>query len=208
MPPREPVTVFFDYLCPYAWRGAELTEKVAGPLGLRFEWHHFSLYQSNHAAGDGWQLWNDPLDPDDPGGSKGLAPFLASIAARRQEGGARHDPFRLALMRLRHREHRPFGADMIMAAAEEAGLHLACFERDLADPEARTVLAHEHGRAAALGVFGTPTFRLATGDTAYVRLKDLPHDVDEALALFRDVNAMLRAHPYLETLKRPRPARN
>lgn len=208
MPPRETVTVFFDYVCPYAWRGAELSARVAGPLGIRFEWHHFSLYQANHAAADGWQLWNDRLEPGDAGGSKGLLPFLASIAARRQDGGARHDDFRLALMRSRHRDHRPFVYETVMAAAEEAGLHLACFERDLADPEGRTRLAREHGRAVAMDVFGTPTFRLPTGDTAYVRLKHLPADTGDALALFRDVRSMLRAHPYLETLRRPRAARN
>ena len=205
---QESVTVYFDYLCPYAWRGAELAESVAEPLGLRFDWRHFSLYQANHAGRDGWQLWNDRIDPDDRAGTKGLLPFLASIAARRQDGGARHDAFRLALMRARHRDLRPFDRETVMAAAEAAGLHLACFERDLADPEARTRLAADHQHAASLHVFGTPTFRLPSGHAAYVRLKEIPHDPDDALVLFRDVRAMLEDHPYLETLKRPRPSGN
>lgn len=206
--PQEKVTVFFDYLCPYAWRAAELAERVSAPLGLCFEWHHFSLYQSNHDDDDGWQLWNDRIDPTDVSGARGLLPFLASIAAGRQEGGARRDAFRLALMRLRYREHRPYVRDTIFAAAETARLHLACFERDLDDPEARTALARDHQRATALSVFGTPTLRFASGHTAYLRLKEIPAEDDEALRLFRDVRSMLEGHPYLETLKRPRPRGN
>ena len=202
MPP-ETVTVFFDYLCPFAWRAAELAERVAGPLDLRFEWVHFSLYQANHRGGDGWQLWNHAIDPDDPTGSKGLVPFLASLAARKQ-GEDAFAAYRLALLRARHRDHRPLSSHTVMAVAEETGLHLACFERELADPEARTALARDHHRGASLHVFGTPTLRFASGDTAYLRLKELPPDGTPSIELFGRVRAMLRDYPYLETLKRPR----
>ncbi len=202
MPP-EPVTVYFDYLCPYAWRASALTASVAGPLGLRFEWVHFSLYQANHPSGDGWQLWNERLGDHDDTGTMGLLPFLASTAARRQ-GRASHDAFRTALLHARHVDHRPFHLSTMMEAAEEARLHLACFERDLADPEARTTLAREHHRGVAARVFGTPTFRFPSGDTAYVRLREVPSDRDDAVALFERVRGMLADYPYLETLKRPR----
>lgn len=201
--PTEPVTVYYDFLCPFAWRAAELADEVADPLGLDFVWTHFSLYQSNHRGDDGWQLWNDPLDPDDDGGSKGLLPFLASSAARKQ-GRVEHDAFRLALLRFRHRDMRPLDLGTVMAAAEVARLHLACFERDLADPEARTALAREHHAGAAEHVFGTPTFRFATGETAYLRLRELPGDRAASVELFERVRAMLSDYPYLETLKRPR----
>lgn len=199
----ETVTVFFDYLCPYAWRAAELAERVSESLDVGFAWSHFSLYQANHVGADGWQLWNDRIDPEDPSGSKGLLPFLASTAARAQGAGA-FDAYRSALLRARHRDHRPLNRDTVHEVAEETGLHLACFERDLADPEARTRLAHEHHRAAALHVFGTPTFRFSTGDTAYVRLKAVPPEGAPAVELFRRVRGMLTDYPYLETLKRPR----
>lgn len=201
--PTETVTVFFDYLCPYAWRAAELAERVADPLRLEFEWVHFSLYQANHAADDGWQLWNERLDPDDAAGSKGLLPFLASLAARRQ-GRELYDAFRLTLLRFRHRDMRPLRPATVLEAAEEARLHLACFERDLADPEMRTSLAREHHRGVVLHVFGTPTFRFASGDTAYLRLKHLPHDLDGQIELFERFRSMLSDYPYLETVKRPR----
>lgn len=202
--PEETVTVFFDYLCPYAWRSAELAGRVAQPLDLRFEWRHFSLYQARHAGRDGWQLWNDRIDPSDDTGGKGLLPFLASVAASRQKSGEGFDRFRLALMRLRHRHHMPYRRATMLAAAETAGLHLACFERDLDDPEARTALARDHHRAAALDVTGSPTVRFASGHSAHLRLKEIPNDPVEAVDLFRGIRSMLERHPYLETLERPR----
>jgi predicted DsbA family dithiol-disulfide isomerase len=199
----EPVTVYFDYLCPYAWHAAELADRVAQPLSTRFAWRHVSLYQLNHRDGDGWQLWNERIDPDDDTGSRGLLPFLASLAARRQ-GDERHDAFRLSLLRFRHRDLRPLRRATVLEAAEEAQLHLACFERDLADPEIRTALAREHHRAVAARVFGTPTFLFPSGDVAYVRLRGVPEDEAAAVELYRRVTGMLHDYPYLETIKRPR----
>jgi len=201
--PSETVTVFFDFLCPFAWRAAELAEHVATGLDVDFVWSQFSLYQSNYRGADGWQLWNQPLAQDDPGGSKGLLPFLADIAARKQ-GPVAGRAFRLALLRARHRHHRPFDLATVVSVASEAGLHPACFERDLGDPEARTVLAREHHQAVAENVFGTPTLRFASGDTAYLRLARLPNEPDDVVELYQRVRTMLIDYPYLETLKRPR----
>lgn len=203
----EVVTVFFDFLCPYAWRAAELAEIVGAKLGTRFRWSHFSLYQANHDADDGWQLWNEPLKETSNSGGRGLLPFLASTAAQRQ-GQEAHDAFRLQLLRLRHVEHLPFHLSTVRDAAKAAGLHLAAFERDLADPEMRTELARAHHRAAAERVVATPTLRFANGDMAYLRIKEVPGDADEAVRLFEGVRDLLAQHPYLETLRRPRTAGN
>lgn len=204
--PAEAILVFFDYLCPYAWRGAELAERVAGPLGVKFDWVHFSLYQAN-SEDEGWQVWNQAHDPDDTAGSWGLLPFLSSIAARKQ-GAEAHDRFRLELLRRRHRDHAPFVKTTVMEAAEAAQLHLACLERELANPEARTELAREHHQAVHAGVFGTPTFQWPDGPTAYVRLKELPKGDREAADLFTRLQGMLHDHPYLETVRQPRQAGN
>lgn len=204
----EAVAVYFDYLCPYSWRAAEVAEQVAGPLGLRFEWRHFSLVQSHRAeSGAAPQVWNERLDPDDPMGAWGLRAFLASCAARRQ-GPEAFDRFRLALQRARHRDGAPLVEATVFAAAEGAGLQLARFERDLADPELRTCVAQEHHRAADADVFGTPTFAFADGATAYLRLRELPRDADESVRLFRAYRELLEEFPYLETVRRPRPKRN
>lgn len=203
----ETVIVHFDYLCPFTWRGAEVAETVAEPLGLRFEWRPFSLYQSNYAGSDGWQLWNQRIDPDDEHGSLGLTPFLASCAASRQ-GEALHDAFRLALLRARYVDCRPYHARTMLEVAEQVGMHLPRFESDLNDPECRTRLAHQHHRASCQHVFGTPTFRFQDGHAAYFRIRELPADRDEAIALFRSFRDMLERFPYLQTLKRPRPRAN
>jgi predicted DsbA family dithiol-disulfide isomerase len=202
----ETVRVYFDYLCPYAWRGAEVADVVARSCDVTFEWQHFSLLQARR-QGNGWQLWNERIDPDDEYGSDGLLPFLASCAVRRQ-GAEKHGAFLLALLRARHRDHRPLTRATIFAVAEEVGLHIPCFESDLADPEWRTRLAHEHYRAVALDVFGTPTFQFSSGHLAYLRLGELPKNENEAIRLFDDYRKMLESFPYLETMRRPRPKGN
>ena len=202
----ETVRVYVDYLCPYAWRGAEVADVVSRERGIEFEWQHFSLMQAREQSG-GWQLWNERLDPQDEYGCNGLLPFLASCAVRRQ-GAEKHGAFLLALLRARHRDHRPFDSETIFSVAEAVGVHMACFENDLADPECRTQLAHEHFRAVALDIFGTPTFEFSGGQIAYLRIRELPGDDAEALKLFDDYRNLLEKFPYLETVRRPRPKGN
>lgn len=204
---RERVTVYFDFLCQFSWRAAEVAEWVAEPLGLEFDWRHFSLYQANHAPGDRWQLWNEKIDPSDGTGGRGLLPFLAAQAARRQ-GKVPADAFRLLLLRARHREHRPMNRATIDDVAACSGLHLPQFASDLANPECRTLLAQEHYHAAAHDVFGSPTFAFGNGHLAYFRIRELPIDRAEALRLFSDYRHLLEAYPYLETIRRPRPKGN
>jgi len=207
----ESVTVYFDYLCPFSWRVAELLEMVAEPLNLRCEWKHFSLYQSNYNGNSNWQLWNDKLDIDSQNGSKGLLPFLASHAAKRQ-GDAKFQAFRLGLLRACHRDHDTFSKDTIWRVAEQVGLHLPTFASDLGDPECRTALAHEHMQAAALDIFGTPTLRFQqtyeSDHIAYFRIRDVPVHLEEAVELFQTYHQLLCRYPYLETIRRPRPRNN
>lgn len=203
----EKVRVYFDYLCPFAWRGAEVTQQVAQPLGLEFEWRHFSLYQNNYKGETPWQLWNDAVDLEDESGSKGLLPFLASCAARRQ-GRESFNAFRLATMRARHVEGAALNLATLKNIAKTVKLDLENFEEELNNPECRTVLAKEHHEALNLDVFGTPTFQFENGHLAYFRLAQLPQNQDEAIRLFASYRELLETYPYLETIKRPRPQRN
>ena len=201
------ITVYFDYLCPFAWRAAEVAEVVTKELGTAFEWRHFSLYQHNYQGEQTWQLWNEPVDPEDESGTKGLLPFLASCAAR-QQGDEAFDTFRLELMRSRHQHCRPLTLATVREVAEAAGLHLPSFEQELANPECRTLVAKEHHQAAALDVFGTPTFHFFEGNLAYFRIGALPKTPRESVELFLNYQHILTTYPYLETIKRPRPKGN
>ncbi len=200
------ITVYFDYLCPFAWRGAEVAKIVADEAGVKFSWRHFSLMQSN-TKDPSYQIWNQKLDDEDPSGSGGLLAFLASGAARRQ-GEEAADSFRIALLRHRHKDHGAFTPAAISQVAESQGLDMERFEADLNDPELRTQLAQEHHQATERGVFGTPTFRFADGNTSYFRIRELPQSDEEALDLFNRYRDLLHDFPYLETLKRPREAAN
>jgi len=202
-PVSDQVDVYFDYVCPYAWRAAELAEHVAQRNGVRFAWHHFSLYQAAYAGRDPWFVWNEPLDPADETGGRGLLAFLASLAARRQ-GPDAADRFRMHLLRARHREGRPFDDATVRAAAAAAGLHLPRFESDLADPEARTLLARQHCEALEREVRVTPTFVFPDGSRACVRLACAPEGGEAAADLFDGVRDLLSRHPTLESVSRPR----
>lgn len=204
------VAVYFDFICPFSWRAAEVIELVAEPLSLEVSWEHFSIYQFNYELKNGnnaWQLWNDPVDALDVTGGKGLLAFLASEAARKQ-GHEAHDAFRLGLQRAVHRDYRPLDLRTILSVADEEGLQRARFEDDLANPENRTVLANDHARAASMDFFGTPTLLFGSGHSAYFRLQELPTSQEEAIELFTATRDLLERYPYLQTLKRPRAKEN
>ena len=215
----EPVRVYFDFLCQYSWRAAELAHTVTEGSDVRFAWHHFSVYQRNHdsgrngateagrGAGNGWQLWNESIDEADRDGVKGLLPFLASHAARRQ-GDRAHDAFRLALLRARHRDREPLDGATVRRIAEDVGLHMPRFEESLANPELRTLLAHDQHRADRVDITATPTFVFPDGHVVTIRLRDLPAEEHDRLELFEHVRRTLDRYPYLESLQRPRPRNN
>lgn len=214
MPRR--VIVYFDYLCPFSWRLAELVEMIADDVDLSFEWRHFSMFQHDydtrkHLLGGngkpGWQLWNERLDLGDGSGCKGLLPFLASQAARQQgpEGFAR---FRLALQRASHRDYLPLNRETILATAVQADLHLPAFLDELNNPENRTVLAQEHVSAVAADVGNTPTVVFPGMHTAHVKLQQLPLDAAEAVSLFQDTRRLLERYPFLYAVSRPLGKRN
>lgn len=91
---------------------------------------------------------------------------------------------------------------------EAAGLQLARFERDLADPEMRTCVAQEHHRAVAREVADTPTCAFADGHHAALRVRGLPHGEAEAVELFGAFRQLIVRFPYLEAVRRSPPPRN
>jgi predicted DsbA family dithiol-disulfide isomerase len=205
------MTVYFDYLCPFAWRGLELINAIAPSLNLSFEARHYSLHQGNHASNTplprGQPVWKlaeqteANLDENQRGAR--LA-FLASHAARQQDKHL-YDRFVLELFRARHVQKAELTMETMISAARHAELDLDTFQRDLSDEPARLKeLGADLDAADEIAVFGTPTFVLENGATAYFRFKTLPDKLEDKIALWNVYTTVLENNAVIETIKRPR----
>ena len=197
----ETITVYFDYVCPYAKRGMELASLIEKPLGLTFKWKHYSLYQGNYKGADDWQIWQDDLSEDSKDGGKGLLPFLASYAAQKQ-----NDPytnFRLKMFQYYHDEGKTYSLNNILEIAEQTNLSVKQFEHDIKSQEAREALEQDHKGAVSKLISATPTFCFESGAAAYFRFKILPETEAKAITFFNDYRNMIENYPDLETIRRP-----
>jgi predicted DsbA family dithiol-disulfide isomerase len=190
--------VFFDYMCPFVYRAAEVIDKVrrSGARGLDVRWRYFSLTQVN-SKDDGWTVWAAPASEP----VRGRLAFQAAEAARRQ---GRFDEMHWRLLRARHRDRLDLDdAAVVERIASDAGLDLERFRRDVADPSALDALAADHGAAVIEhGVFGTPTFLFADGQAAYVRLAASALD-DGGVEVFDRLVSIAASEPRILEIKRP-----
>jgi len=176
--------------------------RETGRRDVDVRWSYFSLTQVNSKV-EGWTIWGEVGAGADV---RGRAGFMAAEAARRQDpDGTRFERFHMELLRQRHELEAPIDApEALSAAAGAAGLDLERFERDRQDPAMLQALARDHQRAVSEhGVFGTPTFVLADGQAAYVRLRPAPANPDEALAVFDELTRLVGERPYVLEVKRP-----
>lgn len=194
------IPVYFDYLCPYAWRGAEFAKMIEKPLDLRFDWRHYSLYQGNYKGVDGWQLWEDAVDTDSKDGSKGLMPFLASHYVK-EAMAEKYDDFRLNLQRVAHKDSQGFSLVAIKSA-----LKLSDIAEDLEfdNDEVRDSLKKAHEEAVSKNVVATPTFFLDEKNASYFRIGQVPITETEAVELYQHYFELLTKYPYVETVRRPK----
>lgn len=194
--------IFYDYNCPFVYRSAQMLESVraSGERNVKVNWRFFSLTQVNHraeSAEDTWTVWNAP----DSEPVKGRLAFKAAEAARRQDAFAAMHP---ALLNARHRDRLDIESErVVLQLADEAGLDLDRFRRDLGDPAILDRLERDHqdGRSR-YGVFGTPTYVFPGGAAAYVRLAEAPSGAD-ALRIFDRIVGVAGAEPGILEIKRP-----
>lgn len=223
--------IFFDFVCPYAWRGLELAQVLRKAGEQEFKLRHFSLAQSNHEDNAGkdepvWWLTDQPLAEAAPSDQKlpekdeakkrhmafvqsSLLTFLAAEAAARQGEEASWD-FSLAVFRAHHEDSKPLNEATIMEAAQTAGLNLEQFAADREDEQGlRARLRSELTEAAEIGVFGTPTFILPGGEAAYFRFENLTRDLETARQWWKLYGEVLNADAGIATIKRAknRPAK-
>lgn len=208
---RAVLTLYFDFLCPYAWRGVELLNA----LELDFEAVHYSLVQGNHSDNKGlpranpvWKLAEQSAETDNAYQRESLTAFLASHAAA-QQGAVLHHALILELFRLRHRDSRSLDAAAMLEAATIAKLDLERFTADQRDETARrSELSRDLERAGQLGVFGTPTIQLEDGKAAYFRFATLPSGKAAQQAAWELYLNVLNSDASVETIKRAKPGAN
>ena len=185
-------TVYIDFLCPWAYRGAMWLAEVTAAGRIKPQYRFFSLSQ-NHDSREG--TGGPPVWERNPR-AKGLPAFLAATAARGQ-GTEAGDRFRLALQRARHEDH--LAADDIAThriAAERAGLDVARWEEDVKQTDFSS-LAAEHAEAVRRGVFGVPTLTWPEGRSYYLKITELIPK-ERAVALYDAIETVHRFGEVIE----------
>jgi predicted DsbA family dithiol-disulfide isomerase len=189
--------VFYDYLCPFVFRASVLLKNVkdSGERPLDIRWRYFSLVQVNSKV-EGFTVW-DASDSE----ARGRLAFKAAEAARRQNA---FEDFHMALLRARHEQRADIDEIAVVEQiAEDSGLDLDRFCKDIADPEIASALERDHRAAVAdYGVFGTPTFIFEGGAAAYVRLSE-PPEASDSVAIFDRLIAIGAEEPRILEIKRP-----
>jgi len=188
--------VYYDYTCPFVYRASLLLASVAAERSLDVSWRYFSLTQVNSKE-EGWTAWDAPAGER----VRGRLAFMAAEAARRQD---RFEPFHGMLLRARHEGRINIDeVEAIEQVAEESGLDLERFRRDLDDPSILAALARDHTHAVNVhGVFGTPTFVFPNGASAYIRIAEVP-GADDALTMFDSLMAIAADETRVLEIKRP-----
>jgi predicted DsbA family dithiol-disulfide isomerase len=185
-------TVYIDFLCPWAYRGAMWIAEVEKAGRIKAEFRFFSLSQ-NHAAHDG--TGDPPVWERNPAAA-GLEAFRAATAARAQ-GPELAERFRLGLQRARHEDHLKVDDPAThRSVAERAGLDVPRWEADLKRTNFST-LAREHEEAVQRGVFGVPTLVWPEGRSYYLKITDLV-PAERAIALYDAIETVHRFGEVIE----------
>lgn len=201
--------LFVDFVCPYAWRGVELAT-VLRPGGEAFRLRFYSLVEGNHpdnAAALNWRVTEQPLGGEPQEGymrflQPSLGAFLAALAAA-QQGDEAGWAFALSLFRAHHERKEALAEPAFVAAAQEAGLDLDRWHASRQDEAAlRAALRAELDEAREIGVFGTPTYVLPGGETAYFRFENLTRDPQEAADWWQLYGTVLKSGAGIATIKR------
>jgi predicted DsbA family dithiol-disulfide isomerase len=201
------LTVYFDYLCPYAWRASRwLDLVVAQRPDVAITWRYFSLEQVNTPADSDWRLWEQSIDFRGRNGwTTGLHAFWASEAVR-QQSEALFLAFRTAVYDARHEDKMDIGVpENLAGVAERIGVDMQQYQRDTQDRSLLATLQRDHEYAKqTYDCFGVPTLCFDDKNAVYVKLSEIVSEVD-ALPVFDDITRQFTQRPWLAELKRPNP---
>jgi hypothetical protein len=178
--------------------------KVESSTGSKVEvdWQPFALAQVNADKDAELKVWEKPdvIDGTDP-------VFLAhrsGLAAKRQ-GKEAFEAFFIALLKARHEEKADLNDPEVMkASAQTAGLDLARFLEDQADPDLLKVIGDSHTKAVEEhGAFGVPTFVAPNGKAAFVKMFIPPEE--QASEIYDSLSNMISEFDHVGEIKRPQP---
>jgi predicted DsbA family dithiol-disulfide isomerase len=204
------MTVFFDVLCPFAWRASRwLDLVVAQRPEVQIDWRFFSLEQINTPADSDWRVWNQAHDyagaKEGWENFRGLNLFWGAEAVRRQSLAA-FQLFRANAYEARHATKSDVTTrEGVATVAATCGIDMQRYHADVQDRSLLDVLQRDHEYAVAqYKAFGVPTLCFDERNAVYVKLSEIVSAAD-ALTLFDDVRRDFTTRPWLVELKRPNP---
>ena len=209
-----PVTVFFDYHCPYSDRVVRWLDLLT-PERVAPDYRFFPLEQVNRdPTAETWHVWEQPLDYLHYRGRQDrrpLAPFLVSALVEAIAPGGPVATFRRLVLDARFDERRDItDLELLAALARAAGVDAERLDAALRDPHA---VAAARERIAAdwrlarsdYLVFGVPTLRFPGDAPFYLRLARRL-EPGEAEAFLDRLVALRGAAPFVLELKLVPPA--
>lgn len=192
----ETIRFHFDPACPWAWQGARWITEVRSVRDIRIEWRLFSLFLINeHHEEFGPEVRDQQLLP------------LRVLALARREGG--NEAIERLYFALGPRVHdvkpRPdLSADLLGAAARDAGLSADVVARAAADASTEQEVVAEHEAVVReVGAFGVPTIVLPSGHGIFGPVKAVAPSAERAGELWDHVRWLTEQDDFFE-LKRIR----
>ncbi|PKB59218.1 MAG: hypothetical protein BZY83_02975 [SAR202 cluster bacterium Casp-Chloro-G2] len=169
---------------------------------IAVDWKPFSLAQVNSDKDSDVKLWE--LPDVIAGTDKTFLAHMSGLAAKRQ-GEAAFKSFFMTLLRARHEDKKDLLDPAVMEeAAIAAGLDMARFREDQADPdllkdigESHTIAVEEHG------AFGVPTFVFGEGKAAFLKMF-IPPD-EQATEIYETMTKAMSQFDHVGEFKRPQP---
>ena len=178
--------------------------KVEASTGNKIEvdWQPFALAQVNADKDAELKTWEQPGVLD--GTDKTFLAHMSGLAAKRQ-GKEAFESFFITLLKARHEGKKDLTDPEVMReAAVTAGLDVARFLEDQADPDLLRELAESHTKAVEEhGVFGVPTYVFPGGNAAFMKMF-IPPD-EQASEIYDTMTKVISQFEHVGEMKRPQP---
>jgi hypothetical protein len=165
--------VFFDYTCGFSNRARHWLDAIDG---VELVWRPFSLLEQNSGEGGA-----PVFERAEYAGNVSLIALAVHQQVRDQGGDL--DGYRRRMFTAWHEEPGRLSTEDIVGFGRDAGL--GNFDRNTAF----AAVAAEHAAGRKLGVFGTPTLRLAAGQVVFLKLDAVPQ-ADRARPLWDAVRRL------------------